>query len=293
MRLTTYNSLLGLVLAAAFAGPARTARADLIDEEPAAEPEDGEKAGTAPAAKPSPAVPGARHPEDPSSPDDMVGGEEAPATGLPEPSPPASVTPKPPGSAKTNSGVLAPKGQKGGKAKKQRPDGEQPVHFESMGAKAFQQKGTLELEKNVIVTQGKMRMEADYAKVFYDEALKDVAKVIAVGNVKMFKIDEDSGEKIQALGDQVTFLNKERRVTMEGNARLWRGADLVRGKKITYEMDTGWIRADRVVGEVHPSAEKASGNLDVDKTDKEKAGATKTGTTKVDGDDAKKAGGKK
>ena len=47
------------------------------------------------------------------------------------------------------------------------------------------------------------------------------------------------------------------RVELEGNARLWRGADLVRGKKIIYEMDTGWIRADRVAGEVHPPEKDA------------------------------------
>jgi hypothetical protein len=43
---------------------------------------------------------------------------------------------------------------------------------------------------------------------------------------------------------------------MEGNARLWRGTDLVRGKKIVYEMDTGWIRGDRVAGELHPGDQK-------------------------------------
>ena len=79
-------------------------------------------------------------------------------------------------------------------------------------------------------------------------------KVVADGNVKIFNLDENTGEKLKAFGDQVLFLNKDRVVIMQGNARLWRGEDsMIRGKKITYEMDTGWIKADRVAGELNPS----------------------------------------
>ena len=169
------------------------------------------------------------------------------------PAPAASATkpgkaPKP----NSNSSVLAPKSGKTPKKKSGERDRDQPVHFESKGLKGLRDKGTVELVEDVVVTQGSLRMEADEAKVFYDEAVKDVLRVICKGNVKIFKDDEESGEKIMAYGDQVVFENKSRTVVLEGNARLYRGTDLVRGKKITYEMETGWIKADRVAGELHP-----------------------------------------
>jgi lipopolysaccharide export system protein LptA len=216
-------------------GLSSPAFADLIDDEPTTEPSIQPIQPTQPKAK-------TNLPSDSQS--------VKPVKKIFEPT--SSPTPKKSGAT---SGVLAPKGPKNGKQKSKKKDGTQPVHFESNGASALQEKGTLELLDNVVVTQGSMRMEADRAKIFYDEDKKDVDRVVAVGNVKMFKIDEDSGEKIQAFGDEVVFYNKKRTVTMAGNARLWRGADLVRGKKITYEMDSGWIRADRVIGEVHPNTD--------------------------------------
>jgi len=234
------NALL-LVLFAVLALPAR---ADLIDEEPA---------------KPAPGV----TPPGPTAPPPVVpppGSTPAPTPGkkpkqrpsLPEDGSEPKATPPVTPAPASSPGVLAPKG--GGAAKKgtTKKDGKEPVHFESKGLRGLREKGTVELLESVVITQGTMRMEADQAKVFFDEGAKDVVKVVAEGNVKMFKVDEDSGEKIKAYGNTVVFDNKSRTTVLDGNARLWRGADLVRGKKITYEMDTGWVRADRVVGEVHP-----------------------------------------
>ncbi len=170
--------------------------------------------------------------------------------------PGAPAKPAQPPKPSPSSSVLAPKGGAQAKKKKTGPkDADQPVHFESKGLRGLREKGTVELVDDVIITQGSLRMEADHAKVYYNEGIKDVMRVVCKGNVKIYKDDEESGEKIKAFGDQVTFENKKRTVVMEGNARLWRGADLVRGKKITYEMETGWIKADRVAGELHPQDE--------------------------------------
>lgn len=162
-----------------------------------------------------------------------------------------------PASAPSSGAVLAPKGGAKKKAPSEKSDGQQPVEFQTDGLNGLREKGYVELEKNVVVTQGSMRLEADHAQAYYDEVTRELIKVVCDGNVKMFKTDEDSGEKIKALGDSAVFMNKERKVTVEGNARLWRGNDLVRGKKIVYEMDSGWIRADRVAGEVHPTDKDA------------------------------------
>jgi lipopolysaccharide transport protein LptA len=126
-----------------------------------------------------------------------------------------------------------------------------PVHFESVGLKGLREKGMVELSQDVLVTQDEMRLESDYAQVFFDEASHEVTKVVAQGRVRINGVDQNSGEKFRALGDRAVFLNGERTVVLDGNAKLWRGEDsVIRSKKITYEMNTGWIRADRVAGEV-------------------------------------------
>lgn len=149
------------------------------------------------------------------------------------------------------------KGATGNKNAKPGSDKNEPVHFESKGLRGLREKGTVELIEDVVVTQGDLRVEADRAQLFYDGNQREVVKVVANGNVKMFNIDQSTGEKMRAFCDQVVFLNSERTVVMEGNARLWRGTQsVIRGKKITYEMDSGWIKADRVEGELQPEEAK-------------------------------------
>jgi lipopolysaccharide transport protein LptA len=147
--------------------------------------------------------------------------------------------------------------KKGENGKKAEPAKNEPVHFESKGLRGLREKGTVELIEEVVVTQGDLRMEADRAQIFYDENQREVVKVVATGNVKMFNVDKSTGEKMKAFCNEVHFLNSERTVVMEGNARLWRGTQsVIRGKKITYEIDSGWIKADRVAGELQPEDTK-------------------------------------
>ncbi len=163
-------------------------------------------------------------------------------------------TPHMKGSAPTsspNTTVIPPK--KAGKPAAKGQKDKEPVHFESKGLRGLREKGMVELVQDVIVTQGDMKMEADHAQVFFDEASHEVIKVVAEGNVKVNGVDENSGERFRAFGNQGVFLNKERTVVMEGNVKLWRGEDsVVRSKKMTYEMNTGWVKMDRVTGELAP-----------------------------------------
>lgn len=172
-----------------------------------------------------------------------------------EPSTAPKQQPKQP---ESKSGAKTEPGKKNDQnGKKAEPAKNEPVHFESKGLRGLREKGTVELIEDVVVTQGDLRMEADRAQIFYDENQREVMKVVATGNVKMFNVDKSTGEKMKAFCNEVHFLNSERTVVMEGNARLWRGTQsVIRGKKITYEIDSGWIKADRVAGELQPEDTK-------------------------------------
>jgi len=129
----------------------------------------------------------------------------------------------------------------------------EPVKFTSRGLKGLKEAGKVELSEDVVVTQGELKMESDKAEIFFNEATREVMKVVCEGNVKVAGVDPNSGERFRALGNSGVYLNRNRTVVLEGNAKLWRGEDsVIRSKKITYEMQTGWIKADRVAGEVKP-----------------------------------------
>jgi len=239
-----------LYLVLAFSVGPTVAEADLYDDElPDPTP--------TPAPTMSPVGP---QPVDPDSPEKPLGVKESPtpkagtktgsgATKSGKTDDNVGYVPEP----RRSSSVLAPSTTKTDKKKKEKKE---PVKYQSNGLNGLRTKGTIELLDDVKVTQGTLKMEADEAKIDFDEATDEVTKIVAAGQIKMFRYDEDSGEQIQAFGDRMTFLNSERKVILEGNARLFRGANLLRGQRLIYELDTGWIRAEKVDGELHPDQAK-------------------------------------
>lgn len=135
--------------------------------------------------------------------------------------------------------------------------GQEPVKFQSSGLTGFKDQGTMELVNDVVITQGDTKMEADKVKAFYDQKSKEVVKIVASGNVKIFKDDPDPTKKVRSTSQEAIFFNKDRKVVLKGNPQLIRnGGDIVRGKEITYELDTGWMRVDRVEGVLVPQSQQ-------------------------------------
>lgn len=180
-----------------------------------------------------------------------------------KPTPPA-----PPAPAKSGSAPIAPGATKKSPAsssnsvKKTRTtpgedeDRKQPVKWKSKGLRATKEKGVMELSEDVVVTQGELQLKANHAKVFYDDKLDEVSKVVVTGNVKINKNSADPKERISGAGNEGVFYNSERKVILRGNAQLIRGDDVLRGKQITYELDTGWISVDNVEGVMQPGDKK-------------------------------------
>jgi lipopolysaccharide transport protein LptA len=187
----------------------------------------------------------------------MVSPQPTDSVTIPLTLPVASPTPPEPSTPRKSETIKTAPGKKGGTTAKK--DANEPVRFESRGLQGSKEQGTIELLEEVVVTQADLRIEAKRATVYFTQTSNDVQKVVATGDVKLFKTDPETGQKIRAEANEVTFLNAERKVFLKGNARLWRGDDLMRGKQFTYELDTGWIRADRIEGVVQPSEEKVNG----------------------------------
>ena len=57
---------------------------------------------------------------------------------------------------------------------------------------------------------------------------------------------------VKARGDSATFFNERQAVELDGNARLWKGGHLIKGKKIMYDINSGMISVDEARGVVRP-----------------------------------------
>ena len=133
-----------------------------------------------------------------------------------------------------------------------------PIKYSSERLAGQKQGGVVVLEENVVVTQADMRIEADKATIHFDQATNEVIDCVAVGNVKFFRRDPETGNPVTADGREAVFNNRDRTVTLKGDPKLVRGGDVVRGRQIIYDLTSGWVKADRVEGVVQPSKQDSS-----------------------------------
>ena len=127
-----------------------------------------------------------------------------------------------------------------------------PVEYKSEGIRAAKEANIIELKKDVEVKQGDFKMNANSAIIYFNGETEEVKEVIAEGNVKIYKGAPDTGGVVKARGNKMTFDAEKQIVIIVGNARLWRGDDLMKGRKIIYNMKTGWVNAEKVEGIVQP-----------------------------------------
>lgn len=128
-----------------------------------------------------------------------------------------------------------------------------PIHLASEGTSTYSQNGSfVHLEKNVIITQDDIRIQANEAKIKMAKESGGVDVAEMLGKVSLVRSSKDPGERINAYGDRALFENDSQLVTLEGNARLLRDGHLVKGDKIIYEIVTGMVKVDRVQGVVRP-----------------------------------------
>ncbi len=138
------------------------------------------------------------------------------------------------------------------KAKAKNGEKRPPVHFKSLGLTGDKDKNEFQLHKDVLVTQGDLRLESNEARVLLNDGSREVDKVFAEGNVKIVKKDESSGKLIRANGDKADFDNGRQEITLRGNAHIHKGDDVISGSLVTYNLKTGIIKVEKVKGIVSP-----------------------------------------
>ena len=133
------------------------------------------------------------------------------------------------------------------------------IYFKSDGKSTYTKEGdVILLERNVVITQENMRFRSDTAKVFLEKDGDENSVRMAEfnGHVDVNKSSDNPAEEVTASGNRAQFFNDTRKVELIGNAHLWRGGHLIKGKQITYFMDTGMITVDEAQGVVKPEGVK-------------------------------------
>jgi len=145
---------------------------------------------------------------------------------------------------------------------KKKNSGKSPISLKSDGKSTYSKNGrVIQLNQNVVISQDQLRLQADEAKVLLAEEGADhnVDRVEINGNVRVSNFSEHPEEKVSARGDRAYFINAKRTITLVGNARLWKGGHLIKGKQITYDVDSGIITVDRAEGVVKPEEVQGKG----------------------------------
>ena len=134
-----------------------------------------------------------------------------------------------------------------------------PVKFESLTANGSKDGGVIVLEKEVLVTQDDLKITAEKATIKVNPATNEVIEVIAVGNVHFSRRDPETGQPVTSDSKEAVFNNSNRTVVLKGDPKLMRGTDVVKGKQIIYDLNTGWVKATRVEGVVQPTKKQVEG----------------------------------
>ena len=129
---------------------------------------------------------------------------------------------------------------------------EKPIKIKSDGLKGSRANGKVFLKDNVRINKGDLEISCDDATIFFDNKNDDVEKVVARGNVKFIKIDQITSAKLRAFARQVIYEQKKGIVTLIGNVSIYRGDDLIKGSRLIYDVNTGWITGKKVDGVVSP-----------------------------------------
>jgi lipopolysaccharide export system protein LptA len=130
--------------------------------------------------------------------------------------------------------------RRGGKAAEKTPKSEgivgftasrAPIDITSDTVEADQKTNTVTFKGNVVAKQEDTTLYANTLTIFYDEKTKKLKEIVAVGNVKVVKLER------RATSQKATFDQDKNKVVLDGDAVVREGANVIRGERITFYVD--------------------------------------------------------
>jgi len=117
--------------------------------------------------------------------------------------------------------------EKTGKGDGRRSD--QPLRISSQALEADNKNMVIVFTGNVVAKQGELTIHADKAQVFYEkkEGGNEIREIVALGNVKIYE-----GDRL-ATGNKAVLDNREQKIVLTEQPKVWQGKDMVSGERIT------------------------------------------------------------
>jgi len=114
----------------------------------------------------------------------------------------------------------------------------QPIQIEADNMKYFGEKNMSLFTGNVVVSNDSMKMTSDKMEVFFTED-KEVKEIFSRGNVKIER------EGLTALAGQAHVFQKEQKIILSENARIWQGENYLEGEKVTLFNESDMLFVDK------------------------------------------------
>jgi len=102
------------------------------------------------------------------------------------------------------------------------------VIVDSDSLESMQKEGLSIFKGNVVAKQDNSVQYADRMEVYTDSKTDRIERVVSSGNVRIITRDCRMGT-----ASRTEYYDAEQRVVLIGNARVWRGPDIVTGERIT------------------------------------------------------------
>jgi lipopolysaccharide export system protein LptA len=102
------------------------------------------------------------------------------------------------------------------------------VIVDSDSLESMQKEGLSVFKGNVVAKQNNSVQYADRMEVYTDSKTDRLERVVSTGNVRIITRDCRMGT-----ASRTEYYDAEQRVVLIGNARVWRGPDIVTGERIT------------------------------------------------------------
>lgn len=128
------------------------------------------------------------------------------------------------------------------------------VKLKSNGLKGSRSEGKLTLLDNVRISQGDLEIRCNKANILFDARSDEIERIVASGRVKMKKRDYTTKAKISASSSEMTYEHKKGLIILTGSVEIIRGIDIIKGKKLVYDLNTGWISGKQVDGMLQPKS---------------------------------------
>ena len=114
-----------------------------------------------------------------------------------------------------------------------------PINIEADRMISQEEKNSVVFMGNVDASQGQVTIRTDKMTIYYKpnnpkkakSQAQQVDKMICVGKVKVTQ------EDWLGTGDRMEYFADARKVVLQGNAKAWRGQNMVSGKSIIYYLD--------------------------------------------------------